>query len=302
MLDHINDTPLPELMNGLQELDSKPLISAVESFTENEGSTFVSEQVFLDHQQQLNAVLDDNANNVAGLRESIAMQIGKLNSLTDEQHDKINRLDREIEDIHARQKEAADLQVIIEDMQPSLDEGRVRLKVREVALNLATGTCSNIYNHFNQIISKYTANVMPKLTEGRYKQIQIDDDLKVRVFATEKNDFAVLDELSSGTQRQIMLAVRLAISKALVEAGQHGKQFIILDEPFAFFDRERIRNTIKSLASIDKNITQIWILTQEFESQENFELVIDCTRDQDNLTLAGGVNTDSQVKEDDDVA
>ncbi len=82
-----------------------------------------------------------------------------------------------------------------------------------------------------------------------------------------------------------MLAVRLAISKALVEAGQQGKQFIILDEPFAFFDRERIRNTIKSLPDLDKNITQFWVLTQEFESSEQFELNIKCSRENDELTL-----------------
>jgi len=159
------------------------------------------------------------------------------------------------------------------------------VQVRETALKLAAGTCSHIYTHFNQVLSKYTATVMPRLTEGRYKQIQINDKLRVRVFATEKNDFADLDELSSGTQRQIMLAVRLAISKALVEAGQQGKQFIILDEPFAFFDRERIRNTIKSLPELDKNISQFWILTQEFESPDQFELSIQCSRDTDELTI-----------------
>ena len=82
-------------------------------------------------------------------------------------------------------------------------------------------------------------------------------------------------------------SLRLAISRALVEAGQQGKQFIILDEPFAFFDRERIRNTITSLNGMDKNITQFWIITQEFESPEQFELNIQCSRDSDELKVEG---------------
>ena len=170
-----------------------------------------------------------------------------------------------------------------------MDEHRQRIQVRETALKLTEGACSDIYTQCNKVLSEYTAIVMPKLTENRYKQIQIDDSLRLRVFSREKNDFAELDELSSGTQRQIMLALRLAISRALVEAGQQGKQFIILDEPFAFFDRERIRNTITSLNDMDKNITQFWIITQEFESPEQFEFNIQCSRDSDELKVEGKI-------------
>jgi DNA repair exonuclease SbcCD ATPase subunit len=287
LLDHINDQPLPKVMDGLRDIDSKPLKVALDSFTENNGSLFLSEKVFADHQFQLNTLLDDNASHAVGIRESIATQVGKLTSLSDEQHNKINKLELEIEDIHKRQKEKAELEKTIENSQPSMDEHRQRIQVRETALKLTVGACSDIYTQFNKVLSKYTAIVMPKLTENRYKQIQIDDSLRLRVFSTEKNDFAELDELSSGTQRQIMLALRLAISRALVEAGQQGKQFIILDEPFAFFDRERIRNTITSLNDMDKNITQFWIITQEFESPEQFELNIQCSRDSDELKVEG---------------
>jgi len=287
LLDHINDQPLPEVIDGLRDIDSKPLKVALDSFTENNGSLFLSEEVFADHQLQLNRLLDDNAGHAVSIRESIATQVGKLTSLSDEQHNKINKLELEIEDIHKRQKEKAELETTIENMQASMDEHRQRIQVRETALKLTEGACSDIYTQFNKVLSKYTAIVMPKLTENRYQQVQIDDSLRLRVFSREKNDFAELDELSSGTQRQIMLALRLAVSRALVEAGQQGKQFIILDEPFAFFDRERIRNTITSLSNLDKNITQFWIITQEFESPEQFELNIRCSRDSDELKVEG---------------
>jgi exonuclease SbcC len=229
------------------------------------------------------------------LRESIAKEVGKLTRLSDEQHNKINKLELEIEDIHNRQKEKAEFETTIENMQPSADEHSQRIQVRETALKLTEGACSDIYTQFNKVLSKYTAIVVPKLTEKRYKQVQIDDNLRLRVYSSEKNDFAELDELSSGTQRQIMLALRLAISRALVEAGQQGKQFIILDEPFAFFDRERIRNTITSLKGLDKNITQFWIITQEFESPEQFELHIQCSRDSDELKVEGKQTPDQRA-------
>jgi len=38
---------------------------------------------------------------------------------------------------------------------------------------------------------------------------------------------------------------------------------------------------------MDKNITQFWIITQEFESPEQFELHIQCSRDSDELKVGG---------------
>jgi hypothetical protein len=38
---------------------------------------------------------------------------------------------------------------------------------------------------------------------------------------------------------------------------------------------------------MDKNITQFWIITQEFESPEQFELNIQCSRDNDELKVEG---------------
>lgn len=287
LIDNMRDRPLPDVIEALTKLDHPGLHNVTERFKDTDGGAFVTASVYADHQQHLNNLLYENANQTAELRELIATRIADLQQLDEEQQQKLAQLNREIEDIEARQKEAQDLQNIIANMQPRLQEHQQRIRVRTVAQQLTDGTCKQIYTHFNKVLSKYTALVMPKLTEGRYKQIQISDDLQVRVFSTEKNDFADMDELSSGTQRQIMLALRLAISKALVEAGQQGRQFLILDEPFAFFDRERIRSTINALSSIDENITQFFVITQEFEAPDQFNLNIECSVDKEELVISG---------------
>ena len=83
----------------------------------------------------------------------------------------------------------------------------------------------------------------------------------------------------------MLLAVRLAMSKALIEAVDQDKQFIILDEPFAFFDRERIRASLAALPKVDKRLDQIWIITQEFEDLSPFTLHIECTRENEELIV-----------------
>ncbi|MBA1330069.1 hypothetical protein QQ73_02390, partial [Candidatus Endoriftia persephone str. Guaymas] len=88
-----------------------------------------------------------------------------------------------------------------------------------------------------------------------------------------------LDEISSGTQRQIMLAVRLALSQELVERAVGAEQFLFLDEPFAFFDQRRTRSAMTVLPTVSNDLTQIWIIGQEFPKDVHFDLHIECDRE-----------------------
>jgi exonuclease SbcC len=128
---------------------------------------------------------------------------------------------------------------------------------------------------------------LPLFTEGRYEHLQIDEDLSVRVFSNEKRDFMDLEEISSGTQRQIMLAVRLALSQELVNSATVGKQFVFLDEPFAFFDQERTRRALGVLPDLSEEITQIWIVAQSFPADQTFDVPIACSRDSEVLPAHG---------------
>jgi exonuclease SbcC len=85
-----------------------------------------------------------------------------------------------------------------------------------------------------------------------------------------------LDEISSGTQRQIMLAVRLALSQKLVNSVIQGPQMLFLDEPFAFFDEDRTASSLAVLPQISRDFTQIWVTSQTFPAQSRFDLTIEC--------------------------
>jgi len=92
-----------------------------------------------------------------------------------------------------------------------------------------------------------------------------------------------LDEISSGTQRQIMLAVRLALSQELVNTTGGGDQFIFLDEPFAFFDQTRTQNAMAILPKLSEEIRQVWVIAQEFPKNTKQDLDIVCSREYDSL-------------------
>jgi exonuclease SbcC len=86
-----------------------------------------------------------------------------------------------------------------------------------------------------------------------------------------------LDEISSGTQRQIMLAVRLALSQKLVNSVIQGPQMLFLDEPFAFFDESRTASALAVLPEVSGDFTQIWVTSQTFPAASRFDIYVECT-------------------------
>ncbi len=224
---------------------------------------------------------------LSDLREAVAARIGSLEQSVEAGKTALERLAAERSALSERRSQVETLREQARELERQLAGHRQAIQVHELALRLTRGTCRSIYQRFNNVLSKFTGEILPRLTEGHYRQIQISDDLKLRVFSVEKNDFAGLEELSSGTQRQILLAVRLAMAKALVDASDQARQFIVLDEPFAFFDRERIHLTLRALPELDRRISQIWIISQEFADYDRFKLNIRCSRDSDELVVGG---------------
>lgn len=153
-----------------------------------------------------------------------------------------------------------------------------RIELREYALELLTGATRTLSQRFNRDLGESVSRTLPIFTDNNYQHLQIEDDLTVRVFSSQKRDFMDLEEISSGTQRQIMLALRLALAQALNQRTEGGRQFIFLDEPFAFFDQERTRNTLRALPELDERLSQIWIVAQDFPTGEAFDLSLACDR------------------------
>jgi exonuclease SbcC len=141
-------------------------------------------------------------------------------------------------------------------------------------------------HQFNKEVRSLAGRALPRFTEDRYQHLQIDESLSVRVFSNDKHDFMDFDEISSGTQRQIMLAVRLALSQELILSTVGGAQFVFLDEPFAFFDEQRMLKTLHALPELSDELAQIWIITQQLPEEARVDAHIRCARDAEELCVA----------------
>jgi DNA repair exonuclease SbcCD ATPase subunit len=137
------------------------------------------------------------------------------------------------------------------------------LATLELAAELSRGAAKQMTHAFNNEVRQGMVRVLPSLTEGRYQYLQIEDGtLAVRVFSSEKQDFVAFEEISGGTQRQIELATRFALSEAVVRGAGGGPQFLFLDEPFAFFDAQRTRASMAALPRLSSELPQVWIAAQ----------------------------------------
>lgn len=197
-------------------------------------------------------------------------------------------LDEVIANEQTRRREAQNLTDVLDGLTVKRADVQGRIDERHRALELLDGAVAHLSSNFNREVKDLVGRLLPLFTDGRYEHLQLDENLRVRVFSSEKRDFMELEEVSSGTQRQIMLAVRLALSKKLLSRTVKGKQFIFLDEPFAFFDEERTRKALQALTNLGDNISQVWIVAQDFpaDCDVEFDTKIYCDRSSDVLEVS----------------
>jgi exonuclease SbcC len=210
-----------------------------------------------------------------------------LKDLLERQSHVLHAIDQAIEEETERVQQAAKLHEVIDSLTGSKLELLDRMAQRMLAIELLEGAARQSSRHFNRDIRDLVGNTLPLFTAGRYEHLKISESLSVQVFSAEKRDFLDLDEVSSGTQRQIMLALRLALSEKLLKRTVKGQQFAFLDEPFAFFDAGRTRKALEALNERRGDITQIWIVAQSFPEgvQLPFAANINCDREFDSLEL-----------------
>jgi exonuclease SbcC len=189
-------------------------------------------------------------------------------------------------DIERDRRQRGDrLDAMHRDLAATIEAHQQRIVLREKSIALLSGAAQQISHRFNRDVRNLVGKTLPLFTDGRYEHLQIDSDLNVRVFSSDKRDFMDLDEISSGTQRQIMLALRLALSQELLDRTEKGQQFVFLDEPFAFFDEARTRRALAELPALSAKLQQIFIVAQAFprELAGSFALHLECAQGRDTL-------------------
>ena len=112
-----------------------------------------------------------------------------------------------------------------------------------------------------------------QVTRGRYKlELAGSHEPSFRASDTESGRAHPLEELSSGTRVQLLLAVRIAF----VEESEGGIQLpLIIDEALANADEQRARAIIEALVLIAQRGRQIFYFTAQHDEVAKWKLITD---------------------------
>jgi exonuclease SbcC len=288
-LDTAGELPLSEHVAALRGIgiDDEDLSISVARFAEGDGAELLDADKLSSKVTALRNALEESEKGVQGVQERLDAEIGQCTAQIDAYRKQVQQIEQKITNEQSRRDAADQLKQQITGFEKERSEHSQQISVRRAAQQLLEGTHPRLYGRFNLELQKVVGNIMPLLTEDRYENLRVSEDLEIQALSKEKGDFVSLSEVSGGTYFQLMLAVRLALSQALVTSTVGGKEFIILDEPFAFFDAKRTQKTLEVLPRMSNEIEQTWILAQSFEDESQLDLHFRCSRDSEELIAAG---------------
>jgi exonuclease SbcC len=276
---------------ALAELETRPLTDAIAiiaalrepaiaqeaaRFADGPGGHLLAAEAQTQRQERFRQAVEGLRLAIVQIKAEALQGVERLHEAAAEHAGSLARQEAEIARERERVRRDAELRAIQSSLEGRIADLARRIQARTLALELLDGAVHYISQRFNTEVRNLAAESLPRLTNGRYEHLQIDTNLRVKAFSNEKRNFMDLDEISSGTQRQIMLAVRLALAQKLVNSAIHGPQMLFLDEPFAFFDQSRTASGLAVLPRVSGDFSQIWVTSQTFPADAEFDLVIEC--------------------------
>ncbi len=157
----------------------------------------------------------------------------------------------------------------IEEEKENLLEEKENIEALERGMQIAKDILTSAYeemkNNINpQFVKQLSINIS-KITNDKYKNI-IFNDKDGLIIELENGQYISADRLSIGTIEQIYLALRFAILMEITDE----KIPVFLDEAFAFYDTDRLKDTLKYFNSEFKD-RQIIIFTCTRREKEILE-------------------------------
>ncbi|MFP9191362.1 ATP-binding protein [Natronosalvus vescus] len=127
-------------------------------------------------------------------------------------------------------------------------------------------------------VFEHARTVLARITHGRYRLDLDDGDGTFRAFDTVTETGFDLDELSSATRLQVLLAVRIAF----VEQQEQGEQLpLILDETLANTDDGKAEVIIESMLELAKDGRQVWYFTAQGDEVHKWRGALEDVEDVD---------------------
>lgn len=158
----------------------------------------------------------------------------------------------------------------IEDQQrlkKKLEQERTEVQHQNMLSEVMESFRTYLISQIRPVLSAHASNLFDSLTDGKYSQIELDEDYDLLVY--DHGTPYSIERFSGGEEDLANLCIRLAISEIITERAGSIFQFVILDEIFGSQDQIRKQNIMKTLNGFSSKFKQIFLITH-IEDIKNF--------------------------------
>ena len=183
---------------------------------------------------------------------------------------KLNSLEYEDKNISEKLEEIVSLKEEYENLKEQLQIVEEKNRCIQATKELLEKAYEQMKKSVTPKFTQNLSNLIQKITDGKYRKVSIHEE-KGLIVELENGEYKSANLLSVGTIDQLYLSLRLAM---LDEISQE-KMPIILDEAFAYFDDERLKNSLLFLMEQAKEHQIILFTCTKREKQILDELNLD---------------------------
>ena len=199
--------------------------------------------------------IEKNEINFLLKKENLNIDINIVENEINDLRYELNKLEVKKENIVPQLENLSSIEeqtILLKQQLENLEQKNESIELVKVLLTRAYENMKNSVSPvFTEKLSKNIANI----TKGKYCKLNFSDENGL-IVELENGNYIPAERLSIGTIDQLYLSLRLA----MLDEVSNEKVPIILDETFAFFDNERLKNILLYLSEEFKN-RQIIILT-----------------------------------------
>ena len=163
-----------------------------------------------------------------------------------QRREKLDHLREELEELYRKKAALSSYDVEIQAI------GLAQARIAELA--------GSIYHESGAEFARDVSLLLSKMTGGGYTRISLDEKMLVRLNTPDR--LLTLDQVSYGTMQQVYFALRLASAGLL--SGDISVP-VILDEPFAMYDEERLESALRFLSGCGRQVILFSCQRRELE-------------------------------------
>lgn len=172
---------------------------------------------------RMQSVLQAKISELSNTKERLDKEEARLEAIVSSQKD--------------NQEKLLEIEESAEELKQKLEYQKNKLNAYKVLSEALKIVKDNTIKNTKTKLGGYINKFIFEITQNKYSSVELDNDLALKVYSSEKNNHVEVDKnLSRGTVDQFYLVSRFALLKIL---SPNKKPLIILDDPFVNFDSNR---------------------------------------------------------------